>query len=166
MADIKAAYGASSAVTITLAGLAASGTLTAGRASTAVVNTTTLALDYALAGRITTGTGPASGTIEVWAYAALNDTPDYPEGITGTDAAITLSSVQGKLSALSRITIITTDTTANRSYWFSATSVSALFGGVMPKRWGVIVINNTSVALNATANLHGVFATPCWANST
>jgi hypothetical protein len=83
-ADVKLAYAASAAYTKTFASLATSPTLVAGWETTAVSNTTNLYLDYGVGGIITVGTSPtANTTIEVWAYASRNDTPTYPDQITG-----------------------------------------------------------------------------------
>jgi hypothetical protein len=45
-------------------------------------------------------------------------------------------------------------TTSDIDYFISPFSVAQLFGGVMPKYWGLYVSHNTGVALNATAGKH------------
>ena len=166
MADLKIAYGASSALTITLAALASSTGRLAGRESAAVDNTAGLHLDYLVAGRITTGTTPTDARIiEVWAYGQHEDTPSYPDVFDGTDSAETVTSDGIKAACLRLIAAIATDGTSNRTYPFGPVGLASLFGGPVPKRWGVFVTHDTGVNLNATAGNHAVWTTPIYATS-
>lgn len=162
MADRKIAYGSSAALTITLASLASSAALVAGRESTAVSNTTALSLDVLLTGKITVGTTPTINTsIEVWAYGSHNDTPDYPDVLDGTDSAETLMSAGIKRGALKHIVTLDVDSaTSDRTYPFGPVSLASRFGGTLPKNWGVFVTQNTGVALNATGSNHAIEYTP------
>ncbi len=159
-ADIKTKYPATSSVALTLAiaSLASDTNLLAGRAGTAVDNTTNLDLDHLVSGLITTGTTPTvSTTIEIWVYSyrsIASGTPTYPDGITGTDANKTMTSANVKASALVRAATIVVDATSNRGYEFAPFSISALFGGSMPPFWGLFVVHNTAAALHATAGNH------------
>lgn len=142
--------------TITLASLASDASLVAGRAGTAIDNTTEDAMDAVLGGFITTGTSPtASRQIEVWVYGSYDGTT-YSGDATGTDANLTPSSKM----TLKLAQVIPTDATSDKKYSFCAGSVAALFGGVMPRKWGVFVVHNTGVALNATAGNHEIKHTP------
>lgn len=155
-AQIKSSYPSTStvALTLTLASLASDTTLLAGRASTAVDNTTNVDLDHLLSGAIRTGTSPTvSTTIEVWVYSYLSiasGTPTYADAITGTDANKTITSLNVKNVALRRACLIIVDATTGRDYAIPPTSVANLFDGVLPPFWGVFVVHNTAVALNAT----------------
>jgi hypothetical protein len=155
-ADIRSKYPAASSValTLTLASLASDASLLAGRASTAVDNTTNNDLDHLLSGAIRTGTTPTvSTTIEVWAYSYLSiasGVPAYVDGITGTDANKSMTSLNVKNVALRRVALIIVDATTGRDYAIPPTSVANLFDGVLPPFWGVFVVQNTGVALNAT----------------
>lgn len=156
--DLRIKYpGASSiALALTLASLASDSTLLAGRASTAVDNTGNNDTDALLSGLITTGTSPTGGAIEVWAWASRKNvtvTPTYPDSITGTDAAKTMTSANVKFSALRLVTSISVDTTSNRGYDFAPASIAALFGN-LPPFWGIFVTHSSGVALNATAGNH------------
>lgn len=160
MASVKLAYGSATELTITLASLATDATQLIGRASTVVDNTSNLYLDYLLSGKITVGTSPTTGKeIRVYIYASMNDTPTYPDSITGTDADKTMTS-SGVLDAgLVFVQTIATESTSNREYSIRPVSVAALFGGTLPKKWGVFVTHNTAVALNATGSNHAIYAT-------
>lgn len=142
---IKTSYPSSSSValTLTLASLATDSSLLAGRASTAVDNTTNVDLDHSVSGIITVGTTPTASTyIEVWAYASYqtaSGTPTYPDSITGTDANKTMTSLGIKYSAMRPIASMLVDsTTSNRAYPFAPVSIANTFGA-MPKFWGIFV---------------------------
>ena len=158
--DIKTKYPATSSVAITcaIASLASDTNLLAGRASTAVDNTTNLDLDHLVSGLITAGTSPTVGTtIEVWAYAyrtIASGTPTYPDSITGTDANKTMTSANVKNAALRLVAVITVDNTSNRGYEFPPTSIAGLYGGSMPPFYGLFIVHNTGVALNSTGGNH------------
>lgn len=153
---IKSSYPSSStvALTLTTASLASDTNLLAGRASTAVDNTTNLDLDHLLSGAIRAGTSPTvNTTIEVWAYSYLSiasGTPAYVEAITGTDANKTLTSLNTKQAGLRRVSQIIITATSAVDYAIPPTSIANLFDGVLPPFWGIFVVHNTGVALNAT----------------
>lgn len=143
--------------TITLASLASDANLVAGREGTAIDNNATEdAIDAILGGKITTGTTPTAGKqIEVWVYGSHDGTL-YSGNATGADANLT-PSAKGLLKLAQ---IIPTDATSNKTYNFCVGSVAALFGGVMPRKWGAFVVHNTGVALHATAGNHEIKHTP------
>ncbi len=153
--DIKVKYPATSTVAITcnLASLASDTNLLAGRAGTAIDNTTNVDLDHLLSGFIRTGTSPTAGTkIEVWAYSytsIASGTPTYIDSITGTDANKTMTSRNVMFAGLAPVTTIVVDSNSNRDYYIKPTSIAALFGQ-MPPFWGIFIVQNTTVALNST----------------
>lgn len=164
-ADIKIKYPATTAdtsvVTITLASLATSSTLLAGRESTSIVNTTNLDLDHLLGGVITVGTTPTiNTTIEVWCIAAreaASGTYTWPDVFDGTDSAETITSAGIKQGICRLIASIAVDaTTSDRPYDFAPTSIAALFGGWLPPSYVIFVTHNTGVNLNATGGNHEV----------
>ena len=164
MASQKLVYAASADLTITLASLATDANLLTGRESTVVDNSSNLYLDYLISDKITTGTSPTTAKcIEVWAYAAQNDTPLYPDVFDGTDSAETITNIEIKQVALRLVAVMTTTSTSNIAYYFPPTSIAQLFGQV-PKKWGIFVTHNTGVNLNATGGNHvisavGIYAT-------
>ena len=163
MADIKTAYASSAALTITLASLGTNSSLVVGRESTSVDNTSNKYLDYPVAGKITTGTSPTAGVIEVWAYGQLDDTPTYSDSFTGTDNPKTMTTRDILLSGCAWIATLVTTATTNVTYWFGPVSLacafSRLYGGgiLVPKKWGLFVTHNTAVNLNSTGSNHA-----CW----
>ena len=158
MATLSIAYAASGTITITLASLATSADWTAGRESTAISNAVTLYDDVLVGGKITTGTSPTVSTqINIYVYAAVDDTPTYPDVFDGTDSAETVTSVNVRASAIRLLASIVVDNTSDRTYWMAPTSVAFAFGGVMPRNWGLFIAHNTAQALNSTGSNHAFF---------
>lgn len=162
MADIKLAYGEASDVTITLASLASDTNLLAGRESAEIVNTSTLALDYLVSGKITAGTSPtASRSIEVWVVGSWDGT-NWPDVFDGTDSNETITSADIKASVCRLLAAMATANTSDRTYHFGPVSVAAAFGGVVPPKVVVFVVHNTGVALNATGSNHQIRLQPVY----
>jgi hypothetical protein len=157
-ADIKQKYPASNAdttaLTITLAALPTSSTLITGREATVVDNRTFLDIDHLVSGKITTGTSPTGGRIELWAIGILSassGTPTYPCGATGADANLTItnSSLANKNSGLILLWSTAVDATSNIQYSIPPTSIAKAFGE-MPPWWSVFVTHSSGSNLHAT----------------
>lgn len=148
---LKPVYGASATLTLGLNSLASDTNLLAGRSSTVVDNTSNLSVDELITGAIKTGTTPTVSTqIYVYAWSILDDAPTYPDTVTGSDANATITSANVLASGAFRLgATINVDATTGRVYPF-VFSLFALFG-YMPKKWGIYVVHNTAVALNAAA---------------
>ena len=150
----------SNAITITLASLATSATFVAGRESTVVDNTSNNFIDAIVSGQVTVGTSPTTAKqIVVYVYAPLkvaSGTFTYPlattTALTASDAAATFEIDQ--LNQLRFAAAANVIATSDRAYSFAPFSVAALFGGVLPLKWGLYVAHNTAVNLNATAGNH------------
>jgi hypothetical protein len=153
----KIAYGSSAALTWTLASLASSATLVAGRESTKIDNTTNLYYDYLFGGFSTVGTTPTANTlIEIWAGVAQDDTPTWPSlvttGLTGADAAVTAVSAGVKANTLTPITAIAVPAATSNVQYNMAPIF--LFNGCSPKYWNAVLFHSTAVNLNSTAGNH------------
>jgi hypothetical protein len=144
MAERKASYAAKTAITITLTSLANG----AARQSTVVDNTTTRYLDALLRIR-TNGAAASTALVDVYVYAALGDTT-YTDGATGSDAAFTAAA---RLNSRYLGSVQMNAATGVVAY---LGSVAAAFGGTLPDKWGLIVVNNSGDALSATAGDHAV----------
>jgi hypothetical protein len=157
MATHKILYATSASITKTLASLASSATFVAGRELLAIDNSSNLYDDILLGGVIRVGTTPTVNTqILIFAFAPIQqDTPTWPDTMTGADAARTVTSVgvgQGFLRLAAALNVDAT--TSNRDYAFGGVSLASLFGGTMPKKCGLFLAHNTGVALNATEGQH------------
>ena len=153
MANRKLNYGTRAAVTITLASLANA----AYRESNEIDNSSTLAIDAMLAGKVTTGTSPTTATSITIYVSASDGTTARPGNLTGSDAGVTPAGEQTQWE-IGRI--IAVDNTSNHTYEWCIPSVAALFGGILPKKYSVVVLNSSGVALNATGGNHELNVTP------
>jgi hypothetical protein len=162
MADIKIAYGTASDLTITLASLASDTNLLAGRESAVIDNTSTLALDYLVSGKVTAGTSPtASRSIEVWAVGSWDGT-NWPDVFDNTESAETITSADIKASVCRLVAAMATANTSDRVYHFGPVSIAAAFGGVVPPKIVLFVTHSTGVALNSTAGNHQIRLQPVY----
>ncbi len=156
----KEALNTSAAFTITLASLASDTNLLAGRQSTAISNASNLFKDYFVGGKITTGTSPTGGkSIEVWCYAAVNDTPLYPDAMTGTDGDVSATARYILAASARLVASMTTCNANNVAHWFGPVSLASLFGGYIPPAFGLFVVHNSGVNLNATGSNHALYLT-------
>lgn len=147
MTAVKELLPASAALTITLANLATSA-VGVGRSSAAVSNGSDLYEDVLIEvlATLTTGTISTSGpSVDVYGYASL-DGSGYSEGVAGTDSGYTI----GDPSALPRLGTIpfSAQSQARRS---RPLSIAAAFGFV-PAKFGIVVVNNTGIALAGSGN--------------
>jgi hypothetical protein len=165
-ADIKTAYAASADLTITLASLATSATLVAGRESTAIDNSSNLYLDALIEGEVMTGTSPtAARSIRVYAYASIADTPNYPDVFDGTDSDETVTTADIRDACLPLLAAMATANTSNQAYPFRAASLAQAYDGLMPRNWGVFCTHETGVNLNSTGGNHRISYKPCYATA-
>lgn len=155
MATAAISYSSPATITLSLApgGVGLASSATAGRESTAVDNSSNLYIDAIVGGFITVGTTPTANTfVEVWVYGSYDGT-NYSGGATGSDAALTPTQQAKTYMKLGAILPVTA-TTSNIKHTFTIGSVAALFGGVLPTKWGLYVQNQSGVALNATGSNH------------
>lgn len=158
MSDIKTSYPSSSTVAITCdVSSLASSIAAAGRASTAIDNTTNLDLDHLVSGKIKLGTTPTvSKPVSVYAYAPLSiaaGTPTYPDSITGTDAAKTMTSLNVANGVLRLLWSGLSDAVTGRELFMPPTSIAAAFGA-MPPFYGIFVTHESVAALDSTSGNH------------
>lgn len=160
MATLKQGYnGSNTTLTISPASTATSATFVAGRQGVEQDNTSNLYIDAIVRGFITVGTTPTINTfiyIYVWAANTAASSTNI-DTINGTDATITFTSAGVRDSFIKLAAFCVVDaTTSNIKYPFGPFSVASLFGGQMPKFWGVVVAHNTGVNLNATGGNHEI----------
>jgi hypothetical protein len=159
--DIKLKYAASVAMTVTnLHSLASDQNLLAGWSSASVSNTTNNYFDYLVSGTFTThASNRQAGVINVYAVAALNDTPTWPAAATGTwgtEGTASFTDTEERDGATRLISSLIVDATASAVYSFPPTSIATIFGGNIPPAWAIFVTQNA-----ATTTAAGLEATDC-----
>lgn len=153
MATSTVNYSSNTAITMDLSALASSATFVAGRESSQVDNTTNKYVDVLVSGSVSVGTTPTANTsILVYVYGADTSLATTAiDVLDGTDSAETLTNV-GILNALRLGAAINVPAaTTDVQYFVLPFSVAALFGGVVPKFWGLYVAQNTGAALRTNA---------------
>ena len=147
-------YGANTAITMDLANLATSATFVAGRECTQIDNTTTNKyVDAIVSGQISVGTTPTANTqINVYVWGADTSLATTAlDVLDGTDSAETLTNTGILANLRLGASLPVLATTSDIAYLVLPFSVAALFGGVMPKYWGLFVAHNTGVNLRNSA---------------
>lgn len=147
MSDVKQAYATSQPITCSLASIATA----AARESTAIDNTSNLyddAMVY-VAVKLQAGTPGSQLCVNVYAYGSEDGT-NYTDNATGSDAALTLRAPTN-LRLLGRIS---TPDSGALTYKSGPMSLAAAFGGVVPRKWGIVVENLTNVTFSATGGDH------------
>ena len=153
MATSTVNYSANTAITMDLSALGSSATFVAGRESSQVDNTTNKFVDVLVSGSVSVGTTPTANTsILIYVYGAETSLATTAiDVLDGTDSAETLTNT-GILNALRLGAAINVPAaTTDVQYFVLPFSIAALFGGVVPKFWGLFVAHNTVAALRTNA---------------
>ena len=149
----KIKYGTSTAITITLASLGSSATV--GRESTAIDNSTNRFIDALVRVTLKTDTGSIGNESAAYVYAyGSEDGTNYPENITGSDAAYT-QLAPTVLRLIGVVPLLAQSTT----YKSQPMSVAQAFGGRLPRKWGIVVRNYCGIAMTGTAGDHAAYYT-------
>ena len=154
MSDIKQAFGSSGAITITLNSLASNSA--AGRESDVIDNGNNKFLDALVTVIAQIGSGSIGNDKCAYIYVyGSEDGTNYTDNATGSDAAITLRDPTNlRLAAV--ISIPTQSLTYKVVF-----SIAKLFGGVMPRKWGIVVRNYCGIAFDSSgcsASYSGIYA--------
>lgn len=154
MATTTVSYSANTAITMDLANLASNATFVQGRESNQIDNTSNKYIDCLVSGTVSVGTTPTPNTtIAIYVYGADTSLATTNlDVLDGTDSAASLTNT-GILNALRLgASIAVPANTSDIRYLVLPFSVATLFGGVMPKYWGLYVAHNTVAALRSTNN--------------
>lgn len=144
-------FGTSTAITCTLASLASSAS--AGRGCTAVDNTSNLFDDAMLTVQVKTSASALANDKACYVYIYGSEDGTVYSGSSaeaqGTDAAMTFDS-PSNMKGPFPLNCPATSTT----YRLVVGSVAALFGGIMPRKWGFALQNYTGQNLSSTEGDH------------
>lgn len=128
----------------------ASLTSSSAQASQVIDNTITSYEDVYLFFKITTAAAGVSttGYVNVYGYGSVDGGSNYPEGITGANASVTLTSPPN-LFLIAQINANTNAATKT----MGPVSFCRMYGvDRLPAKWGVVVVNQTGATFNATAS--------------
>jgi hypothetical protein len=152
MTVLTQTYGAAIAIPITYASLANGGYRMSDIVDNAGANNYIDAIVNAL---VRVGTLGATGYLALYAYGTA-DGAEYTAGLNNAaDATITWGTTgrSGLLSyqALPVLGTVPTDATDDDDYvTMGPYSIRDIFGGVMPRKWGIVLLNQTGATLQAT----------------
>lgn len=141
-------YANSAALTITLNSLATSTTV--GRQATVVDNSVNLYDDALLTVIISTSASAigSSKTVSVYVSGSEDGSNfDQDDGVIGaTDAAYTINSPTNL-----KLAMVMTCPTSSKVY-NKTCSIAGLFNGPMPRKWTIVVVNDTNQSLLGSGN--------------
>jgi|SRR6266478_478867 len=141
-------YASSAALTITLNSLATSTTV--GRQATVVDNTGNLYDDVLLTVIISTSSSAIGSSKSVSVYVSgSEDGTNYDQddaAMGASDAGYTIGSPTNL-----KLAMVMSCPTSSKVY-NKTTSLAALFGGLMPRKWTIVVCNDTNQNLNSSGN--------------
>lgn len=145
MANIKQEFGTSTAITITLNGLNSSSTT--GRESAAIDNSSNKFVDALVTLILTTEEGDPTGEKCAYVYAyGSEDGTNYTDNATGSDASITLRDPTN-LKVVAMVNMPSGLTTYKVVF-----SIAQAFGGILPRKWGIVVRLSCGIALSSSGN--------------
>lgn len=140
MATTRVEYSTSNTITITLNSL----TNGAARESLVIDNGTNKFLDAHV--RVSVNAAAVSGTPQALVYSyGSEDGTTLPDPLTGTDTGTTL----GDPTVLRLAGVIPTPV-SSAIYESDVISIARLYGGLLPRKWGIVVVNNTGTTFNST----------------
>jgi len=142
MSTLRPKFSTPAQLTITLAALASS-TTGVGRQCTLVNNSVTRYDLINLYGKITTGTSPTTGKA-IYIYLLRGDGTRRTDSAGANDAAI------ARITAV-LIKQIGIDATSDKAYEWDAVIADP------GPEWGIAIVHDTAVNLNATAENHAIF---------
>lgn len=153
MADVKQAFGTATAFTITNAGLTSSPT--AGWMSNAITNSGNYLDALVQISLAAVNTAPGSSkAIFLYAYALIDTSGSAYTGTgdtvpSGSEGTITFPSIATLPVDMPLLGIVPYPV-QNKAINAGPFSVAACFGGILPPKWGVAMVNDSGMTLNVT----------------
>lgn len=158
MANITQAFGTSSSFTITMTSLGNGSSREA-----TVLDVTGIAnvldIEIMVLAKTTTGTiGANNPRVDIYAHGSV-DGSTYPDTLTGADAGY--SGNLSNLIAMRSLNVVA----SNTQYISAPISLAQAFGGSLPAKVGLVVTNNTGLALSSTASENKILYRVIYATS-
>lgn len=150
----KPAYGSNTAITVTLASLINSTSLSTGyRQSAAVDNSSNLFADALIYGHVTSNAAPTAGNLYTLFGVWSNDNgTTYSNNASGSDAAYTQPDSDANMVVLA--TSVCTAVASLVSYFPPVSFCQAAGLLFLPQKWAVVFKNGSGQTLTATAGNH------------
>lgn len=149
-------YSANTPIALDLSSLATSSTWVAGQESTQIDNTATKYIDALVDVKGITGHASTANTVgqELRVYVWGSDVSLATTAISALDGTTSAETLTATVTQSLRLagSVQAVVTTAALVFYIQPFSVAALFGGVMPKFWGLFVTHNFTGALGASNN--------------
>lgn len=166
--DIKSKYGSSSSFTVTsLQSLSTSSDWTAGWTSAAVDSAGDgNPIDYQISCTFTSASANRqAGNIRIYAYAALNDTPTWPDifssGTEGSEGAATAHGEAARNAGMRLVDDPLTNATNAAVFTFTSFLSFAFQGAIVPQDWALFIAHNiTSSGAGFASSGNAVYRTP------
>lgn len=157
MAVTNVTYSSNTTITFTGANsLASDSSLLAGAESNEVDNTTNKYMGALVQGKIAVHPSvalTASKSINIYVWGSHTSLATTARNVLdGADSAETFTNSNQRDSLLKWLATIAPATTAGLTYEFGPVSVADRFGGVMPKYWGLWIVQDTGQALAASGH--------------
>jgi hypothetical protein len=147
VSTIRTQFGPLTNFTLTLNGLASS----SGRSSAKVENQGSRYIDAICQFKLKTAAGSPSDRYAIYFFAwgsADDVSPAFPAGITGVDEPIFAALETLSLRPVGSVYVASSGTLITPPF-----SVAPAFGNVLPPVWGILAINRSGLALDATDNI-------------
>lgn len=149
-------YSANTAIALDLSSLASSATWVAGQESTEVDNTTNQFIDALVDVKGIVGHASTANVVgqELRVYIWGSDVSLGTTGISALDGTTSAETLTATVTQSLRLagSVQAVVTTAALTFFIQPFSVAAMFGGIMPKFWGLFVTHNFAGALAASNN--------------
>jgi hypothetical protein len=140
---LKTLYSTSAAITISINSLGNG----SARGSAAIDNGTNGYVDAICRVSVSVTTGVTNDRqVLVYAYGSEDGTI-YPDTVSGTDASVVLEA-----PSVLQVAYAIPTPTGGKVYESDAFSIARLYGGSMPRHWGLVVHNASGDALASTGN--------------
>lgn len=150
MANVALAYGSQNSLTVTNLHSLANSATTVWR-SAAVDNTSDLWEDAQVVVTLAfSGTAPGNSRC-AYVYAYSGDGSDYARPANGSEGTTTIPDVTTNANALRLLGVVPYNTTGE-TVRTCAFSVAAAFGGSLPPKWGVCIVNHSGAALASSGS--------------
>ncbi len=137
--------------------------------SAVIDNSVNLFLDALVGGKLAASTltgGPivAGDSLDVYVLAQYSDTDEDIGGAIdallgwGNEEAVDVAFVKANLTLLQSVQVQATAPDTTQDLHFGPIGIAQFFGGVLPKKWGLLLHNNTAATLGAgsDANYIGI----------